>query len=73
LRRDLGYCPAKDGEVLGVDKNNSAVYLTGAGNYGITQVLLLSQSEVGGAVGDEGVQLFKAAFVEEEVEPLSGG
>jgi hypothetical protein len=34
---------------------------------------LLVQSEVGGAVGDEAIELDEAAFVEQEIEPLAGG
>ena len=34
---------------------------------------LLVEAEVGGAVGDEAVELDEAALVEQEVEPLAGG
>ena len=34
---------------------------------------LLVEAEVGGAVGDEPVELDEAALVEQQVEPLAGG
>ena len=37
------------------------------------EVLLLGQAEVGGAVGDEAVELDEAARIEQQVEPLAGG
>ena len=44
-----------------------------AGDYAVTRIDLLIQAEVGGAMGDEAVQLDEAALVEQKVEPLARG
>jgi hypothetical protein len=69
----LGEGAAEDGEVLGEDVHQAAVDPAGAGDDAITGEDLLLESEVGGAVGDEAIELDEAALVEQEIQPLSGG
>ena len=64
---------AEDGEVLGEDIHQPAVDPARAGDHAVAGKHLLLQSEIGGPVGDEAVELHEAAFVEQEVEPLAGG
>ena len=69
----LGQRAAEDGEVLGEDVDQPAVDPAVAGHDAVAQILLLVQAEIGGAVGDEAIQLDEAARIEQQVEPLPGG
>ena len=64
---------AEDGEVLGEDVDQAAVDPAVAGDDAVAGDHLLLEPEVGGAVGDEAVELDEAAFVEQQVEPLARG
>ena len=64
---------AEDGEVLGEDVDQPAVDPARAGDHAVAGDDLLIEAEVGGAVGDEAVELDEAALVEQQVEPLAGG
>ena len=64
---------AEHGEVLGEDVDQPAVDPAVAGDHAVAGNDLLVQAEVGGAVGDEAVELDEAALVEQEVEPLARG
>ena len=69
----LGERAAEDGEVLGEDVDQAAVDPALSGDDAVAGKLLLLQTEIGRAVGDEAVELDEAAFVEQEVQPLAGG
>ena len=64
---------AEDGEVLGEDVDQPAVDPAVAGHDAVARNHLLVEPEVGGAVGDEPVQLDEAALVQQQVEPLARG
>ena len=64
---------AEDGEVLGVDEDETAVDGTVAGDDTVARVVLLLHTEVGATVGLELVVLAEGALIEEELETLTGG
>ena len=64
---------AEHREVLGEDVDQPPVDPAVAGDDAVAEVLLLGQAEIGGAVGDEAVQLDEAALIEQQVEPLPRG
>ena len=58
---------------MGECEDLAALHLTVAGDYRIAKDLAVGQSEVGGPVGDEGIQFFKCALVHKQGQPLTGG
>ena len=62
---------AEHGEVLGIDECGPAVDLAVSGYDGVSEVLLVGEAEIGGAVYDEGVDLLEGALVEKKVDALS--
>jgi hypothetical protein len=72
LRVCLGQRAAEDGEVLGEDVDRSSVDAAVAGDHAVAGVALVRQAEVGGAVGDEAIELDEATLVQQEVEALAG-
>ena len=64
---------AEHGEVLGEDVDQPAVDPAVAGDDAVAGHDLLGQPEIGGAVGDEPVELDEAALVEQQIEPLARG
>jgi hypothetical protein len=64
---------AEDGEVLREDVDQAAIDGAVAGHHAVAHVALLLQAEVVAAVGDEHVQLAKAALVQHEVQALARG
>ena len=69
----LGERAAEDGEVLGEYVDQPAVDPPVAGDDAVAGIDLLVQPEVGGAMGDEAIELDEAARIEQQVQPLAGG
>ena len=65
--------PAEHREILGEHVHQPAVDAAVAGDDAVAGNHLLIESEIGGAVGDEAVELDEAALVEQQIEPLAGG
>ncbi len=68
----LGEGAAKDGKVLSVDTDPASVNLAVASHHAVAQNLLLSHAEIGGAVGDERINLLESAFIEQQGQPFAG-
>ena len=64
---------AHHGEVLGKGENLAALHLAVAGDHRVAQHLAVGHAEVGGPVGDKGIQFFERPLVHEQVQPLAGG
>ena len=73
LADHLGQGAAHDGEVLGEGEDLAVFHLAVAGYHGVAQRAAIAQAEVGDAVGNEGVQFVKGAFVHQAFQPLAGG
>src|SRR5690606_2238018 len=69
----LAQRPAEYGEVLRKDVDQPPVDAAPPRDHPIAGDLLLGEAEVGGAMGDETVELDEAALVEQEVESFTGG
>ena len=69
----FGERAAEDGEVLREDEDEAAVDAAVAGDEAVAGDALLVHAEVGGAVGDELVDLLEGAFVEQQVDALARG
>ena len=65
--------PAEHGEVLGEDEDGPAVDGALPGDHGIAEGPLVFDSEAGGLMPDELVDLLEGALVEQGVETLPGG
>ncbi len=64
---------AEDGEVLREDVDQAGVDVAVAGDEAVAGDDLLIHAEVAAAMGDELVELFEGAFVEEQFDALAGG
>ncbi len=64
---------AKDGEVLRIDEDRTAVDGAIAGDESIARDALLVHVEIGGAMGDELVGLFEGSWVQQELDTLARG
>ena len=60
-------------KVLGKDEDGAAFDLAPARYDGVTQVFLLIQAELRGPVGDEGVELYKGFWIQEQRDALASG
>ena len=63
---------AENREVLGEDVHQAAIDPAVAGYDPVPGHDLAIEAEIGGAVGDEAVELDEAPLVEEKIEPLAG-
>ncbi len=68
----FGERAAEDGEVLREDEDETAFDASVAGDEAVAEELLLLHAEVGAAVRDHLVGLFEGAFVEKELDALTG-
>ena len=60
-------------EVIGIDKDQTAVYLAITRHHAVAGDLLLLHAEVGATVIDELVQLIERALVQQQFDALAGG
>ncbi len=67
----FGQRAAEDREVLREEIDETAVNPTPPGDHAIAERSVLGHAEVGGAVGDESIQLDERTGVEEEVEAFA--
>ena len=65
--------PPKHGEVLREDVDQAAVDAAVAGDEAVAGDDLLVHAEIAAAVGDELVDLFEGALVEQQFDALAGG
>ena len=72
LRGDLGERSAEHREVLGVGEYGSTFDLSPSGYYRVAFEALFVESEVGGTVGVEGVDLGEATVVEQLCQAFAG-
>src|SRR5262249_37813229 len=73
LGMGLGEGAAEDGKVLREDVDEAAINLAVARNHPVAGESLLGETEVGGAMSGEHVELLEGAGVKQEVEPLASG
>ena len=73
LRVGFGERAAEDREVLREDVDQAAVDAAVAGDEAIAGDDLLVHAEIAAAVGDQLVDLFEGAFVEQQFDALAGG
>ena len=62
----------EDREVLAEDEDEPAVDRAVAGHDTVAQHVVLGETEFGGSMGDEGIELDERARIEQEIEPLPG-
>ncbi len=61
---------AKDGEVLGIDKDQPPIDCAVSGDHAVAGDPALSQAKIAAVVRNEHVDLAKTAFVEQQFQPL---
>jgi len=70
LREHLPEGSAEDGRVVAEEQHVAAADLGKPGDHAVSRDLPLVQTEIGGAVGREGVQLGEGVAVDEALDPL---
>ncbi len=68
---NLAQAAAEHGEVLRINVDQAPVDSPPTGDHAVSQVFLLIQAEIDGAVLDEGVDLAEGSFVEQQINALS--
>ena len=57
---------------MGVDVDDAAVDGAMTSDDAVAEVLLLVETEIGGAMGHEHIRLFEAAFIEQDGDTFTG-
>ncbi len=73
LRVGFGHRPAQNGKILTEHIDQTAIDRAPARDHTIARRLLFFHAKIGAAVGDEHIEFFKTALVQQQINPFPRG